>query len=186
MDHKGTKVLEKKRLILRPFTIEDAPLAYKNWCSDPQVTTYLSWPVHAELSVTEGVIGSWAASYENPAYYQWAIVPKDLGEPIGSIGAVSLTESSKTIHIGYAIGRPWWHQGVTSEALAELIRFFFEEVGAGRIESMHDPANPHSGQVMEKCGMRVEGVLRKYFLSNQGIVDMCMHSILREEYEAGK
>ena len=44
------------------------------------------------------------------------------------------------------------------------IDFFFEEVGADRIESRHDPRNPHSGMVMKKCGMRYEGTLRSRFL----------------------
>ena len=34
------------------------------------------------------------------------------------------------------------------------IAFFFDKVGANRIESRHDPRNPHSGMVMKKCGMK--------------------------------
>ena len=38
------------------------------------------------------------------------------------------------VHIGYCIGKKWWQQGITSEALAALIRFFFEEAGMNRVE----------------------------------------------------
>ena len=41
-----------------------------------------------------------------------------------------------------------------SEALAELIRFLFEEVGVNRIEALHDVRNPNQGKVMQKCGMK--------------------------------
>jgi ribosomal-protein-alanine N-acetyltransferase len=63
-------------------------------------------------------------------------------------------------HIGYCIGRKWWHSGITSEALESVIQFLIEEVGLNRIESRHDPRNPNSGAVMKKCGMKYEGTLR--------------------------
>ena len=56
MKHLGTKVLETKRLILRPFTISDAPAMYKNWASDDEVTKFLTWPSHASVQVSEEVI----------------------------------------------------------------------------------------------------------------------------------
>ena len=69
-----------------------------------------------------------------------------------------------------------------SEALTAVIKFFFEQVGVNRIESQHDPLNVGSGKVMEKCGMTYEGTLRMADISNRGIVDACMHSILASEY----
>ena len=62
------------------------------------------------------------------------------------------------------------------------IAFLFEEVGANRIESQHDPDNPNSGKVMEKCGLKYEGTLRQADFSNKGIVDAAVYSILRSEW----
>ena len=53
---------------------------------------------------------------------------------------------------------------------------------AKRIESQHDPENPNSGKMMEKCGLSFEGVLRKADWSNRGIVDAAMYSLLAEDY----
>ena len=86
------------------------------------------------------------------------------------------------VHIGYCIGSKWWHQGITTEAFSAIIPFLFEEVGVNRIESQHDPNNPHSGNVMKKCGLKYEGTLRQADYNNQGIVDACIYSLLREEY----
>ena len=69
-----------------------------------------------------------------------------------------------------------------SEALAELIRFFFKEVGVNRIESMHDPNNPNSGKVMLTCGLQYEGTMRQSDISNQGIVNAARYALLAEEY----
>lgn len=49
-----------------------------------------------------------------------------------------------------------------------------------------DPENPNSGRVMQKCGLRYEGILRKADWNNRGIVVACMYAILREEYERAR
>ena len=183
MEHKGTIRLETDRLILRPFVKEDREPMYRNWQNDPEVTKYLRWSAHEDPFVTQTVLGSWLSQYQDPRFYQWAIVEKSIGEPIGSISVVDMNERTDTVHIGYCIGRRWWHRGFTSEAMGALIPFFFRQVKANRIESQHDPNNPNSGAVMRKCGMHYEGTLRQADWSNQGIVDAAMYSILAREYE---
>ena len=182
MTHKGTVTLETERLILRRFISGDADAMHRNWASDPEVTKYLTWPPHADVSVSKSVIESWLLLYEKDSHYSWAIVLKKLGEPIGSIAAVGQRDDIKMVHIGYCIGRKYWRQGIMSEALAELIRFFFKEVGVNRIESMHDPNNPNSGKVMLTCGLQYEGTMRQSDISNQGIVDAARYALLAEEY----
>jgi ribosomal-protein-alanine N-acetyltransferase len=184
MIHRGTIKHETTRLILRRFTIDDADAMYRNWANYPAMTKYLRWPPHSDVSVSVSVLERWVSLYEKQDYYQWAIVPKELGEPIGCIGPVEQRGDIKMTHIGYALGRKWWRQGYTSEALMEVIRFFFEKVGINRIESMHDPNNPNSGRVMIKCGMKYEGTMRQADISNQGIVDAAMYAILAEDYKA--
>lgn len=182
MEHKGTKTIETGRLLLRKFRPRDVEPAFRNWCSDEKVTAFLRWPTHPDISVTERVLNDWISHNEEKDFYQWAIVPKDLGEPVGTISVVGMDEKLHIVHIGYCIGSRWWHQGITSEAFSALIPFFFEEVGANRIEAQHDPNNPHSGDVMKKCGLQYEGTLRQADFSNQGIVDACMYSLLKEDW----
>jgi ribosomal-protein-alanine N-acetyltransferase len=184
MNHTGTVVLETPRLILRPFVMEDAPAAFRNWCSDPEVTRFLRWPAHSSEQITRMVLESWIADYARPDFYQWAIVPKDLGEPVGTLSVVDQEENAAKLHIGYCIGRPWQNRGYTTEALHRVLEHLFLQVGAGRIESQHDPENIASGRVMLKCGLQKEALLRKADWSNRGIVDACLHAILREEWEA--
>lgn len=145
MKHKGTIWIETDRLILRKFESNDGSAAFRNWTSDTKVTEYLRWPTHENIGVTEWVLNSWTAQYHKPNFYQWAIVLKEIKEPIGTISAVDMDEKTEKIHIGYCIGSRWWHSGFTSEAFSAVIPFFFEQVGANRIESQHDPNNPNSG-----------------------------------------
>ena len=68
-----------------------------------------------------------------------------------------------------------------SEALKAVMDYFFDRVGANRIECLHDPRNPHSGMVMKKCGMKYEGTLRSSARNNQGICDACWYALLRSD-----
>ena len=182
MKHCGTKYLETDRLILRRFKKEDAEAMYNNWASDNEVTEYLTWPTHSNQEVSQSILDKWVNSYSDDSFYQWAIVLKDNGDkPIGSISAVDIKEKASMAHIGYCIGRAWWHKGITSEALRAVMDFFFDEVGANRIEARHDPRNPNSGKVMKKCGMKYEGTLRSYDWNNQGICDACYYALLKAE-----
>ena len=182
MRHCGTQLLETERLILRRFEIGDAEAMYKNWASDSEVTKYLTWPTHASIHVSMAVLEDWISSYSKDNYYQWAIVLKDHGsDPIGSIATVHINDDIDMIHIGYCLGKTWWHQGIMSEALKAVMNFFFDEVGANRIESRHDPRNPNSGMVMQKCGMKYEGTMRRADRNNQGICDACLYALLRSE-----
>ena len=182
MNHLGTVMLETERLILRKFTKEDYAAAFHNWTSDDKVTKFLRWPTHTSMAITQSIVDEWIASYVSPNFYQWAIVLKSINEPVGSISVVEQNEVVNSVHIGYCIGSKWWHQGITSEAFSGIISFLFEQVKVNRIESQHDPNNPNSGRVMQKCGLTYEGTYRQADISNQGIVDASMYSLLASEY----
>ena len=129
------------------------------------------------------VLQDWTGSYGQENYYQWAIVPKELGQPIGSIAAVKVDDQAQGVEVGYCIGKNWWHKGIMTEALTAVMAFFFEDVGANRISAVHDPNNPHSGGVMRKCGMTYEGTTRQSGRNNQGICDESYYAILKKDYK---
>ena len=181
MKHLGTKEIRTERLKLRRFRMDDVQPMYDNWASDPEVTRFLTWPTHSSPEITRMVLDSWVSGYEREDHYHWAI--EFGGEPIGSISVVSHNDDAMLVHIGYCIGKRWWHMGITSEALKAIIRFFFEEVGVNRIEARHDANNPNSGGVMKKCGMTYEGTLRQSDRNNQGICDEVWYGLLRREFD---
>ncbi|OUP82166.1 GNAT family N-acetyltransferase [Lachnoclostridium sp. An169] len=181
MKHSGTQRLETERLVLRRFVNEDAEAMYKNWAADEDVTKYLTWPPHSSQEVSQRVIEEWVKEYDSESYYQWTIVLKEKGEPIGSIAVVHMDEDVSMARIGYCIGKSWWHKGITSEALKAVMDFLFDIEGVNRIECRHDPRNPNSGKVMEKCGMKYEGTLRSSDRNNRGICDACYYALLKSE-----
>ena len=181
LTHKGTQTIETSRLLLRKAVREDAEPMFRNWASDPEVTKFLTWPTYEKVDTAHQILDLWASEYEKPDYYQWMIVLKELGEPIGSISVVRQREDIGEGEIGYCLGSAWWHRGIMSEALEAVIRYLLEEVGMERITAKHDLNNPHSGGVMRKCGMRYEGTARASDRNNQGICDTARYAILKRD-----
>ena len=180
MYHAGTQTIETDRLLLRHFTMEDAPAMFRNWCNDPEVTRFLTWPPHGSIAVTESVLQQWVNHYDQADYYQWAIVPKALGEPVGSIAVVDIDHYCDSLEVGYCIGRAWWRQGYMTEALSAVISDLFARTCCSSITARHDPRNPHSGAVMRKCGM-TQLCVRHGDRNNQGECDAVVYIIFRCE-----
>ena len=112
LTHKGTQTIETSRLILRRAVRDDAEPMFRNWASDPEVTKYLTWPTYEKVETAHQILDLWASEYEKPNYYQWMIVLKELGEPIGSISVVRQNDRVEEAEIGYCIGSHWWHMEI--------------------------------------------------------------------------
>jgi ribosomal-protein-alanine N-acetyltransferase len=180
--HKGTQMLETKRLILRKTVMDDALPMFRNWACDPEVTKFLTWPPHPSVETTAQLLKLWIEESEKPDYYQWMIVLKEIEQPIGTISVVRHRDDIAEAEIGYCIGRTWWHRGIMSEALNAVIDYLFAEVGMNRITAKHDTNNPHSGGVMRKCSMTYEGTHRASDRNNQGICDTAVYAVLRRDW----
>lgn len=151
---------------------------FDNWASDDEVTKYLTWPTHTDVSVAEQILREWVAQYARDEFYNWAIVLKENGpEPIGNISVVRWAGNIPAM--GYCLGRRWGRQGIMSEALGAVLGFLFDRVGVERVEAEYDTDNPHSGDVMRKCGMTFDGVREKAGQNNQGVCDIGRYSIAR-------
>ena len=181
MNTLGTVRLETDRLVLRKFELRDAEPMFRNWAGDPEVTKYLTWPTYGSVDTAYKWLAHLSGLYER-GEMNWAIELKDPGEAIGSISVVHMDERTRAATIGYCIGRAYWGRGIMAEALAEVMRFLFEEVGVSCVNACHDTKNPNSGRVMRKCGMSFDGLRRGAGWNNLGVCDEAWYSMLREEY----
>ena len=183
MNKTGTQRIETHRLILRRYRIGDAEDMFSNWASDPEVTKFLTWPAHQSVDVTRWLVNDWISHYDDGGFFQWAIELKETGSVIGSIGVVRLEEVIGEAEIGYCMGRAFWGQGIMPEALRAVIDYLFDTAGIDRICAGHDVRNPNSGRVMEKAGLKKEGVRRGGGKNNQGICDTACYALLRSDRE---
>jgi len=103
IDHKGSVLIQGHRIILQPFKVSDAFFMFRNWANDPDVTRYMTWFPHKDIQETESVISMWEEGYSKADFYQWAILLRQIDEPIGSIGVVEMDEDTKSCELGYCI-----------------------------------------------------------------------------------
>lgn len=143
--------LETERLILRPFTADDAEDMYSGWASDPEVTKYLNWNTHGSIEETRAILDLWVKEYEKPERLNFAIELKQGSRLIGGIDVVGyLGGVSGTPVIGYNLARKYWGFGYMTEACRCLVEYLFSKgYKEIRIDAM--PENAASIRVIEKC-----------------------------------
>ena len=149
-------VLEGERLILRPLHFEDKTAIFRNINHDREVLNYFIDTYYEKEA--DFAFENMLDRFRKNRMYAFAIVLKENNEVIGEIFQCSKPSSIEhTTEIGYAIGRPYWNRGYTSEAMRLMIEYMFE-VGIHKVVACHLEGNEASGKVMQKCGMIYEGI----------------------------
>ncbi len=141
--------LETERLILRPFTPDDAQDMFEGWASDPEVTKYLTWETHKTIEDTRSVLELWTKEYEDPKRINFAIVTKDERRLIGGIDVNSYDNGVPVI--GYDLSRKYWNNGYMTEACRCVLDYLFSQ-GYERVWIDAVVENTGSNKVIQKCG----------------------------------
>jgi ribosomal-protein-alanine N-acetyltransferase len=176
LQHRGTLPLQTNRLSLRRFTAEDTRDAYDQWAGSEDARFWS--PPHQSIEETRQMILTYVKDYEKADFYMWAVVFEN--ELIGLVCGNEINEDIRSICIGYCITKPCWNKGFATEASKALIAYFFD-LGFNRVFSYHNPLNPASGRVMQKCGMTFEGTIRGGSLFAGVICDCLQYSILKSD-----
>lgn len=176
-------VLRTARLVLRAFTADDAP-AVQRLAGDVQVAdTALNIPHPYQDGMAEAWIathgGAWATHTAAIYAIEWP--------PHGVIGAIGLelTLQHARGELGYWVGRPYWGQGIATEAARAMLGVGFVTLGLNRIQAMHFTRNRASGRVLEKIGMRREGEHRQYLRKLDHFEDVVRYALLAAEWKDG-
>lgn len=157
--HLGTRELETDRLYLRPVGVQHAAEAFTNWLSDPQVTRFITFPTYTSVAEAEQRFASFAKSYANPDFYFWGIFSKENNALMGTISISIRSDSFLDIGVpGYCLGRKFWDKGYATEAMHEVLRFAFCEIGLKLLQICHVTANSASANVIRKTGFTFAGM----------------------------
>ncbi len=175
-------VLETDRLVLRPVLKRDAKDIFA-YASDPEVARYVLWEPHRTVADTRSYIRYMRSLYRRGFPASWAVTLRETGRVIGTVGFMWYSEASCSAEVGYSFSRAFWNRGIATEALSAVIRSVFASLPVNRLEAQHDLRNPASGRVMEKCGMRKEGILRQRMKNKGEFIDTVLWSILRSDLE---
>ena len=146
-------ILETGRLILRRWEEADAEELYQ-YAKDPAVGPIAGWPPHTSVEYSREIIQDVLTAPET-----YAVVLKETGKPVGSIGIMfgkngNAPMGEQEAEIGYWIGVPYWGQGLIPEAVRELLRRCFEDLNCTAVWCGYYDGNLKSKRVQEKCGFR--------------------------------
>ena len=171
--------LELNRVYLRNFIMTDLYDVYE-YASNPNVGPNAGWPVHKNIEETKNVLSTMIYRKET-----FAIVNKANNKVIGSIGIYKDEKRSNPYccMIGYVLNESYWGKGIMSEVLQGIQDYIFRNTNINLISIYHFPNNFRSRRVIEKCGFKYEGILKKATSMYDGTIqDNVCYSLTKEEY----
>lgn len=176
--------LNTQRLVLRPFTADDAP-EVQQLAGVPEIAaTTLRIPHPYPKGYAAAWIQGHPALFETGGGVVFAIIRRRDATLVGCIG-LECDPENRNAELGYWIGVPYWNRGYATEAARIVVAFGFAYFKLHAIKSRHFGSNPASGRVMEKIGMRYEGRRREQlFKEGRGFEDIVEYGLLNGDFIA--
>ena len=148
-------MLKTERLILRRWEDSDAENLYE-YAKDLEVGPIAGWPPHQSIDESRDVIRNVFSGKE-----AYAICQKTDGKAIGAIelklnGHTDMTDRDDECELGYWLGKPFWGQGLMPEAVKEILRHAFGDIGMTKVWIGYYEGNTKSKRVQEKVRFRYQ------------------------------
>ncbi|PJM78578.1 N-acetyltransferase [Bifidobacterium scaligerum] len=178
-------MLETQRLIMRPFTLDDADIITALY-GDPDIMTFMPCGRLMEEEIrahVEQVVSDWD---ELPQVnYEMAVIAKADSRKIGR-ARIHMDYENDTAMLGWLLVRPEWGRGYATEITRSLLEYCFDTMHIHRVCALCHPDNIGSWKVMEKCGLRREAhyVKKVKYVGKDGThwEDELEYAMLREEF----
>lgn len=169
------------RMILRRILKTDY-LDMFEYSSNPSVTKFLLWDAHTDERYTKRYLAYLQTRYHAGEFYDWALVEKKYYKMIGTCGFTSFDFENNSAEVGYVLNPRFWYAGLAAEALFEVMKFGFTVLELHRIEAKYMVGNENSRRVMEKLGMRFEGIARESIFVKGKYVSVGTCAITRNDF----
>ena len=173
--------LKTERLWLRKIGVTDADDMY-SYSSREDVTKFLLWDAHPDPLYTEQYIRYLQERYAVGDFYDYAIVLRENGRMIGTVGFTTFDLPNYSAELGYVVSPEYQGRGYATEAVSALISFGFEKCDLARISAVCMQENVASLRVMEKCGLKREGLLRNAVYAKGEMRDVYLSAITNQDY----
>jgi RimJ/RimL family protein N-acetyltransferase len=172
--------LTTERLVLRPATQADVPFVLSLF-SRSETNRYSSF---GDISTAEEAQRLFDAFLKPGSETHFRLVAdlRSSGEAVGTLGLYSYSEANRRAELGYDLLREHWGRGLTTEAVRELLRYAFEELGLNRVEATTDPENAGSVRVLEKTGFTREGLMRQRHHYKGSFHDEAFYGLLASDW----
>ena len=142
------EILETKRLRLRKPALQDAEDIFRKYAQDPEVTKYLTWRPNRNVQETRDFLVACLRAWDEGKSFHWVIERKADHELLGMI--TTRVDDEK------------WGKGYMTEVVKKIVDWALKQQEIYRVWSVCDVDNVASARVMEKAGMKREGILRRW------------------------
>jgi RimJ/RimL family protein N-acetyltransferase len=157
--HPPTVVLETPRVILRRFTLDDAPFVHA-LVNDPAWIEHIGdRGVRTVEDARAYIRDRTLAQYDRLGFGMYVVTLRGTGEAIGSCGLIR-RDSLDDVDIGFAFLPQYRGQGYATEAAAAVLEYGVETFGLKRIVAIVSAANHRSIRILERIGLRFERMLK--------------------------
>jgi [ribosomal protein S5]-alanine N-acetyltransferase len=153
------KTLKTERIRLRKAKLADAEAIFREYAQDPEVTKYVSWRAHRSLEETREYVSMCLLAWDVGKAFHWVI---ERTEDKRVIGMIIARVNAEKWELGFVLARGYWRQGFMTEALKAIIGWALKQKEIHRVWAVCDIDNVASARVMEKVGMRREGILKRW------------------------
>lgn len=141
---------------LRRIEVEDASALFAA-ANHPEVMQYMDWLRPTDVAETTAHLRKAETAWTEATEFQWAILKRTTSELVGTI---SCRPRAHLADFGYFLGRSHWGKGYASEAVARVVDLLFLQLDIVRVWATADAANDKSRRVLERAGLRLEGIMR--------------------------
>jgi ribosomal-protein-alanine N-acetyltransferase len=156
--------IETPRLVIRTFEPRDAG-AWLALVNDPEVTRYLPPTPEATMETFAEALERRHAMEREIGYSMWAVDDKATDAFVGQCGIRPVEQGAgPEIDLAYHYTRASWNKGYGTEAAIAVLAHGLGPVGLDRIMAVAMQENAGSWRIMEKAGMRYEGLVSYYGL----------------------
>jgi [ribosomal protein S5]-alanine N-acetyltransferase len=173
--------LTTDRLLLRTLREDDADAVADLAGAHAVADTTATVPHPYSHALAEEFIAWCTAPGAEDEHAAWAIVRREDDRLLGVI-SLAFTPELAAAEVGYWVGVPYWGAGVATEACRAVVDHGLGRLALARLYASHLTRNPASHRVLEKAGLRTEGVLRRAIRRWDVLEDLCHHSVLPEEW----
>jgi len=147
--------------MLRMPSVADAVAIFTSYAQDTEVLRYLTWQPHKHIQETEGFLSECVAAWGGDTRFPYIITLKESGE---TIGMIEIRVNGFKADVGYVLSRLHWGKGMAAEALRNLVEWALMQKSIYRVWALCDVDNLASARVLEKVGMRREGIFRRQII----------------------
>ena len=178
-------IIKTKRLELRPFSPDDAEQV-RALAGERDLARFIPTLPHPyEEGMAEFWMKSHPESWDSGREAHFAVCDVEGGGLRGAMSLVGIDAANGRAELGYWVGKPFWGQGFATEAGCAAVAFAFDTLDLKRVFASAIAENVASKRVLEKIGMRHEGVQRAHICRFGVTSDLELYGMLRHE-QAGQ